>query len=79
MRREEFQRLAAGRIIRLDGATGTELVKRGLPPGVCPEEWCVHNPDAIVSVQQAYCRAGSDLLYAPTFGANPLKLAEFVL
>ena len=79
MRREDFQRLAAGRIIRLDGATGTELVKRGLPPGVCPEEWCVRNPDAIISVQQAYCRAGSDLLYAPTFGANPLKLAEFGL
>ena len=79
MRRDEFIRLAGSRIIRLDGATGTELIKRGLPPGVCPEAWCVRNPDAVISVQQAYCRAGSDLLYAPTFGANPAKLAEFGL
>ena len=79
MTRSEFIRLAEEKIIRLDGATGTELIKRGLPPGVCPEEWCVKNPEAIISVQQAYCRAGSDLLYVPSFGGNPAKLAEFKL
>ena len=79
MTRSEFIRLAGSRIIRLDGATGTELIKRGLPPGVCPEEWCVLHPEAVISVQQAYCRAGSDLLYVPSFGGNPAKLAEFGL
>ena len=79
MTRNEFLRLAEQKIIRLDGATGTELIKRGLPPGVCPEEWCVAHPEAITAVQQDYCRAGSDLLYVPTFGANPAKLAEFGL
>lgn len=67
------------KILRLDGATGTELIKRGLVPGVCPEQWCVDHPDAVISVQQAYCRAGSDLVYVPSFGGNPEKLAEFGL
>ena len=79
MTRQEFIRLAEQKIIRLDGATGTELIKRGLPAGVCPEEWCVRNPAAITDVQQSYCRSGSDLLYVPSFGANPAKLAEFNL
>lgn len=79
MTRQELIRLAEQKIIRLDGATGTELIKRGLTPGVCPELWCIQNPGAITSVQQSYCRAGSDLLYVPSFGANPAKLAEFGL
>lgn len=61
-------------IIILDGATGTELHKLGLKPGVCPEEWILNNPDAIKSVQSAYQNAGSDAIYAPTFGANRKKL-----
>ena len=61
-------------ILILDGATGTELHKLGLAPGVCPEEWILNNPDAIKSVQTAYKNAGSDAVYAPTFGANRKKL-----
>ena len=49
MTRQELIRLAEQKIIRLDGATGTELIKRGLPPGVCPESWCIQNPGAITS------------------------------
>jgi len=79
MTRHEFRRIAGRRILRLDGATGTELAKRGLPPGVSPEAWCLENPEAILAVQRAYVEAGSDILYAPTFGANPRKLAEFGL
>ncbi len=61
-------------ILILDGATGTELHKLGLPPGVCPEEWILDHPDAIKAVQKAYKEAGSDAVYAPTFGANRKKL-----
>lgn len=61
-------------IMILDGATGTELHKLGLPAGVCPEEWILEHPDAIQSVQAAYKNAGSDAVYAPTFGANRKKL-----
>lgn len=61
-------------ILILDGATGTQLHKLGLPPGVCPEEWILEHPDAIKKVQRAYKNAGSDAVYAPTFGANRKKL-----
>lgn len=79
MTRTEFRTLAGSRFLQLDGATGTELIKRGMPAGVCPEAWVLEHPEAIASVQQAYAGSGSDLLYAPTFGGNPLKLAEFGL
>ena len=79
MTREEFAALAAKKIILLDGATGTELIKRGLPNGVCPEAWLLDNPDTILEVQQLYAKAGADIVFAPTFGGNRLKLAEFGL
>lgn len=67
------------RILRLDGATGTELAKQGMPPGVCPEQWVMEHPEALRAVQRAYVNAGSNIVYAPTFGGNPFKLAEFGL
>ena len=75
----EFAALCRSRLLRLDGATGTELAKQGMPPGVCPELWVSENPQAIIAVQTAYAAAGSDIVYAPTFGGNPAKLAEFGL
>ena len=79
MNRTEFRELAASKIILLDGATGTELVKRGMPAGVCPELWACEHPDAVRDVQRKYLEAGSDILYAPTFGGNRCKLSEFGL
>ena len=65
--------------IFLDGATGTNLQKAGLPTGVCPEAWIYDHPDAILTLQKAYVEAGSQILYAPTFTANRIKLEEFGL
>ena len=79
MTRTRFHALIEQRLIQLDGATGTELVKRGMPAGVCPEAWVLEHPEALAAVQQAYAASGSDLVYAPTFGGNPLKLADFHL
>ena len=39
MDRCSFSRMVRERVLRLDGATGTELAKQGMPPGVCPEKW----------------------------------------
>ena len=50
-----------------------------MPPGVSPEKWCLENPDAIIKVQRSYREAGSEIIYAPSFGGNPIKLAEFGL
>lgn len=60
----------------LDGATGTQLQKRGMPVGVCSEEWVMHNPWAIKDIQAKYIEAGSNIVYAPTFSANSVKLEE---
>ncbi len=78
MNRIEF-RAAAERNIVLDGATGTELVKRGMPAGVCPELWVFEHPDVIADIHRAYRAAGSGIVLAPTFGGNRCKLAEYGL
>jgi 5-methyltetrahydrofolate--homocysteine methyltransferase len=79
MTRSEFQKLLTEKIVILDGATGTELVKRGMPQGVCPELWILENPSAMIEIQQAYRAAGSDIVFVPSFGANRFKLEEFGL
>jgi len=79
MNKETFNDIIKNRLLFLDGATGTELAKKGMPKGVCPEEWILDNPDAIIDIQKAYIEAGSDIVYAPTFGGNRVKLEEFGL
>jgi 5-methyltetrahydrofolate--homocysteine methyltransferase len=68
--------LAAKGPVLLDGATGSNLMKAGMPRGCCTEEWVLANPEALVSLQRAYARAGSQILYAPTFQAQPIALAR---
>ena len=58
-----------------DGAWGTELQKRGLPPGECPDEWNLTNPDAVSEVARAYVDAGSQIILTNTFRANGVALA----
>ena len=80
MKKSEFQQLFRnGRPLILDGATGTELIKRGMPAGVSPELWVFENPDVICDIHNAYIASGSNIVYAPTFGGNRCKLAEFGL
>ena len=54
----------------LDGATGTELLKRGMQQGDCTEKFVLNNPNAITDLHNEYIAAGSDAVLAPTFGAN---------
>ncbi len=77
MTRKQFANLFEKKIVLLDGATGTQLMKRGMPTGVCPEWWATEHPDALLSVQQAYAAAGSDIVYTFTFGGSRFKLAEY--
>ncbi|MCM1540096.1 MAG: homocysteine S-methyltransferase family protein [Blautia sp.] len=78
MTREEFRELAK-KMVYLDGATGSNLVKAGMPSGVCPEKWILEHPQVMLELQEAYVAAGTDILYAPTFTANRIKLAEYGL
>lgn len=69
------QKIADGVHI-LDGATGANLLKAGMPKGCCAEEWILNDPQPLVALQRAYAAAGSQIIYAPTFQAQPLALAK---
>ena len=63
----------------LDGATGTSLIRAGMPTGVCPEAWILENPEIIKDIQSRYFESGSDAVLAPTFGANETVLSRYGL
>ena len=76
MTRNEFAaRLAQGPLL-LDGATGSNLMKAGMPKGVCAETWILDHPQAILELQRAYVAAGSQVLLAPTFTAGRMYLSQ---
>ena len=79
MTREEFITLSKDHILYLDGATGSNLVKAGMPSGVCPEQWILEHQGVMLQLQKDYVQAGTNILYAPTFTANRVKLAEYHL
>lgn len=79
MTKQEFALLSKDNLIYLDGATGSNLMKAGMPAGVCPEQWILEHPDVFVSLQKEYVAAGSNIIYAPTFTANRTKLEEYGL
>lgn len=72
--KEQFHNLLASGVCLLDGATGSNLQKAGMPRGCCSEEWILANPEALVSLQRQYAQAGCQILYAPTFQAQPIAL-----
>ena len=77
MDRKNFLQLLKENLLILDGATGTELQKRGMPQGVCPELWAIENPDVVVDTQKEYIKAGSNLYINAHWAAN--KAFEFGL
>jgi 5-methyltetrahydrofolate--homocysteine methyltransferase len=79
MSKEKFRELINKKVVILDGATGTEFIKRGMPQGVSPELWALENPEAVNEIHNLYIEAGSDIVYVPTFGGNRIKLEEFGL
>lgn len=77
MEKFDLKKLLKSGPVFLDGATGTNLMKAGMPIGVCPEKWISENPEAILNLQKAYVEAGTNILLAPTFTANRIKLSEY--
>ncbi|MGN0169998.1 MAG: homocysteine S-methyltransferase family protein [Lachnospiraceae bacterium] len=71
----KLEQLLKKEFIFLDGAMGTMLQNAGLKPGERPESLCITNPELITSIHRKYIEAGSDIVYANTFGANAHKLA----
>ena len=72
----EFSELLSRGPLLLDGATGSNLQKMGMPRGCCTEEWILNHPEAILDLQRRYAEAGSHIVYAPTFQAQPIPLSQ---
>lgn len=73
---EEFcNRIAKGAV--LDGATGSWLRAHGMPKVCSTELWVLDHPDILTELQRGYARAGADIIYAPTFQAQPIVLAAY--
>ena len=74
--KEQFHALLANGPLVLDGATGSNLQKAGMPKGCCTEAWVLDHPQALMDLQRRYAEAGSDIIYAPTFQAQPIALEK---
>lgn len=79
MTKQEFKNLINNHPIYLDGATGSNLMKRGMPSGVCPEKWILENSEVLISLQKEFIEAGTNIIFAPTFTSNRVKLKEYHL
>ena len=79
MNKQEFHALIKEKPIFLDGATGSNLQKQGMPTGVCPEQWILEHRDILIGLQRAFVDAGTNIVYAPSFTANRIKLKEYGL
>jgi len=79
MKRTDFSALLTKGPVILDGATGTNLARAGMPRGVSTEAWVLEHPEPLAELQRAYVAAGSQIVYAPTFGANRVTLGLYGL
>lgn len=77
--KEQFYDIFKSGVLFLDGATGSNLQKAGMPRGCCTEEWILAHPEALIALQRQYAEAGSQILYAPTFQAQPIALERVCL
>lgn len=72
--KEGFHKKVASGLRYLDGATGSNLINAGMPRGCCTEGWVLAHPEPLVALQKAYAQAGSQIIYACTFQAQPVAL-----
>jgi len=71
-----LERLNAGAVLVADGATGTNLQKMGLPPGIAPEDLVLDDPSLLLALATHFVEAGSDLILTCTFGGTRIKMKE---
>jgi len=71
-----LERLQSGKTLVADGATGTNLHKMGLKPGIVPEELVFDQPGLILQLESAFSAAGSDILLTCTFGGTRILMKD---
>ena len=70
----QFQEKIAAGVHILDGATGSNLRAAGMSKGCSTESWVLQHPEILQNLQRQYAAAGSQILFAPTFQAQPIAL-----
>ncbi len=78
-KRDVISNILKEKVLLLDGAYGTELIKRAGLGDVPPEVLNIERPDVVESLHKDYIKAGSDVIITNTFGATPAKLSEYGL
>ncbi len=76
MTRTDLRMAIRNGVFLLDGAMGTQLIARGIEPGVCNDAINVESPAIVADIHRAYLDAGSDAIITNTFGANRYALAR---
>ncbi|MCR5590569.1 MAG: homocysteine S-methyltransferase family protein [Lachnospiraceae bacterium] len=72
----DFRQFLRDNFVILDGGMGSLLQKRGLKPGEKPETFNLLHPEIVTDIQKAYFDAGSNVINANTFGANPFNFPD---
>ena len=72
----KFNELLKKDFVLLDGGFGTELIKKGLKPDEDTVSAVFNHPDWVEEIHNSYISAGSNIIFADTFGANSFKLKE---
>lgn len=57
-----------------DGATGTNLISRGLPSGMTAETWVLEQPDQVIQLHKDFITAGAEIILTNTFGASIIRM-----
>ena len=72
--KNRFLSLLEERTLLFDGAMGTLLIEKGMPPGQCSEQWNLDAPEIVAEIHRTYFEAGADLVQTNSFGGNRIKL-----
>ena len=65
MNNQEFAQLTQQGLVILDGATGSNLTKAGMPKGISTELWTLEHAEVLIKLQREYVEAGTQIVYAP--------------
>lgn len=68
-------RLKNHQVLVADGATGTNLIARGLPGGATGETWVIERPEKIIQLHKDFINAGADIILTSTFSATSIRLS----
>lgn len=69
-----LSRIKNNEILVADGATGTNLIARGLPAGLTPETWVMEQPERVIQLHKEFISAGAEIILTSTFSATSIRM-----